>query len=170
MERGREHPPDSSACPVPRPAPRVAHAPMSRRNARGSSLQSACRMHADCHVGTRRRSQAKRDALSNVLLNDDSHQKSAITTIRIELCSTSSRLSLRSTLRASALTTPPPQRAGLRASGTPEPARSSKSSTHVMADEARPHFCVDRMRQQSYREDLVDAIGHPSVVSPDAEH
>jgi hypothetical protein len=38
-----------------------------------------------------------------------------------------------------------------------------------MADEARPDFCVDRMRQQSYREDLVDAIRHPSAVSPDAE-
>jgi len=44
-----------------------------------------------------------------------------------------------------------------------------ESSTYVMADEARPHFCVDRMRQQSYREDLVDAIRHPSAVSPDAE-
>ena len=28
MERGREQPPDSSACPVPRPARRVAHAPV----------------------------------------------------------------------------------------------------------------------------------------------
>lgn len=38
-----------------------------------------------------------------------------------------------------------------------------------MANEARRHFCVDRMRQQPYREDLVDAIGHPFAVSPDAE-
>jgi hypothetical protein len=38
-----------------------------------------------------------------------------------------------------------------------------------MAVEARPHFCVDRMRQQSYREVLVDAIGHLSAVSPGAE-
>src|SRR6266542_3501294 len=30
-----------------------------------------------------------------------------------------------------------------------------------MADEARLHFCVDRMRQRSYREDLVDASGIP---------
>jgi hypothetical protein len=30
-------------------------------------------------------------------------------------------------------------------------------------------FLLDRMRQQSYREGLVDAIGHPSAVSPDAE-
>ena len=30
-------------------------------------------------------------------------------------------------------------------------------------------FLVDRMRQQSYREDLVDAIRHPFAVSPDAE-
>jgi len=44
-----------------------------------------------------------------------------------------------------------------------------ESSTYVMADEARPLFCVDPMRQQSYREGLVDAIGHPSAVSPDAE-
>ena len=44
-----------------------------------------------------------------------------------------------------------------------------ESSTNVMADEARPQFYVDRMGQQSYCEDLVDAIGHPSAVSPDAE-
>jgi hypothetical protein len=44
-----------------------------------------------------------------------------------------------------------------------------ESSTYVMADEARPHFCVDRMHLQSYREGLVDAIGHPFAVSPDAE-
>lgn len=41
--------------------------------------------------------------------------------------------------------------------------------TYVMADKARPHFCVDRMRQRSYGEDLVDAVGHPSAVSPGAE-
>ena len=40
---------------------------------------------------------------------------------------------------------------------------------YVMADEARPHFCVDRTHQRSYREDLIAAIGHPSAVSPDAE-
>jgi hypothetical protein len=39
-----------------------------------------------------------------------------------------------------------------------------ESSTYVMAEEARPHLGVDQMRQQSYREDLVDAIGHPSAV------
>ena len=44
-----------------------------------------------------------------------------------------------------------------------------ESSTYVMADEARPHFGVDPMRLQSYREGLVDAIGHPSAVSPGAE-
>jgi hypothetical protein len=38
-----------------------------------------------------------------------------------------------------------------------------------MADEARPHFCVDPARPQSYREDLVGAIAHPSAVPPDAE-
>jgi hypothetical protein len=40
---------------------------------------------------------------------------------------------------------------------------------YVMAVTARPHFCIDRMRRRSYGEDLVDAIGHPSAVSPDAE-
>jgi hypothetical protein len=29
----------------------------------------------------------------------------------------------------------------------------------VMADEARPQFCVDAAHWRSYREDLVDAIG-----------
>jgi hypothetical protein len=44
-----------------------------------------------------------------------------------------------------------------------------EGSAYVMADEARPHFGVDRRRQQSYREALVDAAGHPSAVSPGAE-
>jgi hypothetical protein len=39
-----------------------------------------------------------------------------------------------------------------------------ESSTYVMADEARPHFRVDQMNQQSYCEDLIDAIAHPSAV------
>ena len=73
---------------------------------------------------------------------------------RIELCSTSSRLSLRSTLRAG---------------GLDDACAQLEGSIYVMADEARPHFGVDRMRRQSYGEDLVDAIGHPSAVSPDAE-
>lgn len=46
--------------------------------------------------------------------------------------------------------------------------------TYVMAGEARPHFsrphfCVDPARRQSYREDLVRALGCPSAVLPDAE-
>jgi hypothetical protein len=53
--------------------------------------------------------------------------------------------------------------------GDPGACAQLESSTYVMADEARPHFGVDRMRQQSYREDLVDVIGHPSAVSPGAE-
>jgi hypothetical protein len=69
--------------------------------------------------------------------------------ISVELCSTSSRLSLRSTLRASALTTP---------------ARSSKVAFMWWPAKLDLIFCVDRMRPQSYREDLVDAIGHPSAV------
>jgi hypothetical protein len=69
--------------------------------------------------------------------------------ISVELCSTSSRLSLRSTLQTFDLD---------------DACAQLDSSTSVMADEARPHVCVDRMRQQSYREDLVDAIGHPSAV------
>src|SRR5262245_25764834 len=88
--------------------------------------------------------------------------------ISLELCSTSSRVWLRSTLRASALTTPLPQRAERRV-GDPGACAQLGSSTYVMADEARPHFGVDRRRQQSYREVLVDAIRHPSAVSPDAE-
>jgi hypothetical protein len=39
----------------------------------------------------------------------------------------------------------------------------------VMATELDLIFYVDWMRQRSYREDLVDAIGHPPAVSPDAE-
>ena len=31
----------------------------------------------------------------------------------------------------------------------------------MMADGARPHFCVDPARPQSYREDLVGAIAPP---------
>ena len=54
-------------------------------------------------------------------------------------------------------------------SGLDDACAQLESGSYVMAVEARPHFCVDGMRQQSYREDLVDAIGHPSAVSPDAE-
>ena len=97
---------------------------------------------------------AKLVALLTVLLGVHSGKKSAITRISIELCSASSRLSLRSTL------------AGF---GLDDACAQLESSTYVMADEARPHFCVDRLRQQSYGEDLVDAIGHLSAVSPDAE-
>jgi hypothetical protein len=74
--------------------------------------------------------------------------------ISIELCSTPSRLSLRSTLRASAL----------------DDACAQLEKQHLCdGRRPRPHFCVDRMLRQSYREDLVDATGHPSAVSPDAE-
>jgi hypothetical protein len=44
-----------------------------------------------------------------------------------------------------------------------------EGGTYVMVDEARPHFCVDPAHRQSYREDLVGAIAHPSAVLPDAE-
>jgi hypothetical protein len=74
--------------------------------------------------------------------------------IRVELCSTSSRLSLRSTPRAG---------------GLDDACARLEGSTYVMADEARPHFGVDRMRRQSYGEDLADATGHPSALSADAE-
>jgi hypothetical protein len=45
--------------------------------------------------------------------------------ISVELCSTSSRLSLRSTLRAG---------------GLDDACAQLEGSTYVMADEARPHF------------------------------
>ena len=44
-----------------------------------------------------------------------------------------------------------------------------ESSTYVMAVGACLHFFhIDPSSVQTYREDLVDAIGHPSAVSPDA--
>jgi hypothetical protein len=54
----------------------------------------------------------------------------------VVLCSASSRLCLRSTLRVAALTAPP---------------RSSKGRIYVMADEACPQFCVDPAHGRSYR-------------------
>jgi hypothetical protein len=36
-----------------------------------------------------------------------------------------------------------------------------ESRTYVMADEARPHFCVDAAHGRSYREDLVGASRTP---------
>jgi hypothetical protein len=53
--------------------------------------------------------------------------------------------------------------------GDPGACAHLEGSTYVTADEARPHFCVDQMCQQSYREDLVGAIVRPSAVPPDAE-
>ena len=68
-QRGREQPPVWTGC-RPRPRPGGLLTPRCPgRNARGFSLRSARRMHAGCHAGTRRRSHAKRVALSNVLLN-----------------------------------------------------------------------------------------------------
>jgi len=81
-------------------------------------------MHAGCHAGTRRRSHAKRVALSNVLPNDHSRQKSAITTIRIE------RLDV-----AKAPAALDPAGCGLDAASA-----QLEGRTNVMADEARPHF------------------------------
>jgi hypothetical protein len=100
---GREQPPGLDRVSTPAPARRVAHARCPSRNARGFSLRSARRMHACCPVRARCRSIAERVVLSTIILA----RKSAITRIRIELCSASSRLSLRSTLRAATLTAPP---------------------------------------------------------------
>ena len=153
-QRGREQPPGLDTVPTPDPARRVAHGPMSApecsrvlvaicaQNARRLSRRNAPQIPCETRCTFQR------------VFNDHAHQKSAITTIRIELCSASSRLSLRSTLRAAALTRPP---------------RSSKVASYVMADAARPDFCVDRMRRRSYRGDLVGAVAHPSAVLPDAE-
>ena len=44
-----------------------------------------------------------------------------------------------------------------------------ESRTYVMADEARPHFCVDAAHGRSYREGLVGVIAHHFAVLPDAE-
>jgi hypothetical protein len=100
---GREQPPGLERVPTPAPARRVAHAPMSVPECSQVLAVIWRRMYACSHSRTRRRSLAKRLEL----LDDHSRQMSAITTIRIELCSASSRLSLRSTLRAAALTPPP---------------------------------------------------------------
>jgi hypothetical protein len=156
---GREQPPGLEKVPTPAPARRVAHAPMSVVEC-SRALAVICAPNvARCHARTRQRSLAKLVVLLTVLLGVHSRQKSAITSIRIELCSASSRLSLRSTLRASALT-PPPRSSRLHLC---DGRRSSSSFL------TRPHFCVDLAHRQSYREDLIGAIGHPSAVSPDAE-
>jgi hypothetical protein len=99
-------------------------------------------MHACCHARKRRRFLAKRLELLDDLLA----KKSAITTIRIELCSAASTLSLRSL----------PTGFGLDAASA-----QLEGSTYVMADEARHHFCVDAAHRQSYREDLVGASRTP---------
>ena len=50
MERGREQPPDSSACPVPRPARRVAHAPVPVSQ---TAIKTASDLRADCECVVR---------------------------------------------------------------------------------------------------------------------
>jgi len=126
---------------MPAATAEVAHATLEGCHARVSSCVNTLQIA--------RGSQCLFDTDSSAVLAGIGHHM-----ISVELCSTSSRLSLRSTLRASAFD---------------DACAQLESSTYVMADEARPHFCVDRMRQQSYRGDLVDAIGHPSAFSPDAE-
>ena len=106
MERGREQPPGSAAAAVPRPARRVAHAPVPVSQ---TAIETVSDLRAVCEcvvsLRTRRRSRTECTALSTLIsvsvLGCVGHHM-----ISVELCSTSSRLSLRSTLRASALTTP----------------------------------------------------------------
>jgi hypothetical protein len=104
---GVSNPPVWTGC-RPRPRPGGLLTPRGPcRDARGSR----CDLRAECTrvVTQERAADSMRNALhfptcfSTIILT----RKSAITTIRIELCSTSSRLSLRSTLRAAALTMPP---------------------------------------------------------------
>lgn len=153
MEWGREQPPDIWACPVPRPSRRVAHAPVPLTQ---TAMETACDLRVVCGALFVACSSPIADGMHctfdadpvPVLVCVGHHM------ISVELCSTSSRLSLRSTLRASALTTS---------------ARSSEVAAMRWPAKLGLIFCVDRMRRQSYGEDLVDAVGHPSAASPDAE-
>ena len=104
-------------------------------------------------VRTRRRSRAKRTVLSTLIL---------CSLLALRRPSHDQRRAVLDVVKALAALDP----AGF---GLDDACAQLESSTYVMAEEARPHFCVDRTRQQSYREDLVGAIAHPSAVPPDAE-
>ena len=155
MERGREQPPDSSACPLPRPARRVAHAPNVRA---GMLAGSRCDLRAECtRVVT---CELARDPVRNSLYF--SPYFSAFTLLSEVGHHNGQDRAVLDVVKALAALDP----AG---SGLDDACAQLESSTYVMANEARPHFGVDRGRQQSYREVLVDAIRHPFAVSPDAE-
>ena len=108
---------------------------------RALSLRSAGRFQVRWRVRTRCRSRAKCPELSVMVLGGIGHHM-----IRIELCSASSRLSLRSTLRASALT---------------KPARSSKVALMRWPMKPVASFRIDPSSRPAYVEDLVGAIAHP---------
>ena len=146
---GREQPPGLDRVD-PDPGPEGCSRPdVGAGMARGFSLRSARR----CTRVVARELAADRcrNALcfSTIILV----RTSAISVNRIELCSAPS---------GSRCARP----AGYGLDGA---SAQLEGRTYVMADEARPHFYVDQARRQSYREDLVGAIVHPSAVPLDSE-
>ena len=154
MERGREQPPGSAPTAVPRPARRVAHAPVCRCRKPPSKLRVICASFSSAFFV----------AYSSQIAHGMHCTFDADFCLRTRLRRPShgQRRAVLDVVKALAALDP----AGF---GLDDACAQLESSTYVMAEEARPHFGVARMRQQSYGEDLVDAIGHPSAVSPDAE-
>jgi hypothetical protein len=101
---GREQPPGLERVPTPAPARRVAHAPMSGPEC--SRVLAVMRAECTRVVTCERAADPSRNA-PYFLFHHYVRQNIGHHITRIELCSASSRLSLRSTLRATALTAPP---------------------------------------------------------------
>ena len=98
MERGREQPPGFAPLAVSRPARRVAHAPVSVSQTAAETVVICAPFASALHVGTRRESRTERIALSTPILQPYSLDCTGHHMISVELCSASSRLSLRSPL------------------------------------------------------------------------
>ena len=155
MERGREQPPGSAATVLSRGrpggllTPRCPVSQTARRNARVicAPFASALFVAYASQIAHGMRCTFDADFCLRTRLRRPSHDQ---------------RRAVLDVVKALAALDP----AGF---GLDDACAQLEGSTYVMADEARPHFCVDRTRRQSYREDLVGAIAHPSAVSPDAE-
>ena len=101
---GREQPPGLERVPTPAPARRVAHAPMSVPEcSRVLAVICAPNVRVLSRANAPQIPRETRRTFPDYVRQNIGHRMT-----RIELCSASSRLSLCSTLRATALTAPPP--------------------------------------------------------------
>ena len=149
MEQGREQPPVSSACSVPRPARRVAHAPMSAPecslvravicapNARVLSLANSPAIRCETRWTS---TCTSRRSLSPEIDHHHDQDRAVLGVVK-------------------ALAALDPAGCGLD-----DASAQLEGRTYVMADEAGPHFCIARRIGSRIVKISSVPITHPSAV------